>query len=88
MIGGVKMAERKRKVRPTAILTLPIHPDLKDRIGEAADKAQMPMNEFVANVMAEHLGCPELAQIPRKTFGRPRIKNVPVSARANSLPRS
>lgn len=67
------MAKGKRKVRPTDILTLPVDPELKKLIGEAADKADKSMNEFVAEIIAKALGRPELARIPRKKFGRPRL---------------
>jgi hypothetical protein len=66
------MVKGKRPVRPAAILTIPIDPDLKELIGQAADDAEMPMNEWVASVVADKLGRPELAKIPRKSFGRPR----------------
>jgi len=48
------------------------HPDLRIEIGKAADRDGVPMNEFVARVLADHLGRPELAVIPRKSVGRPR----------------
>lgn len=52
--------------------TIRISQELKDEIGRAADEAGLPMNEFIARVLAEHLGQPSLAAIPRKPSGRPR----------------
>lgn len=69
---GMKFSPRRRTVRPAAILTLPIDPRLKEAIGKAADEAGLSMNEWVAQLAAEALGVPEYAEIPRKTFGRPR----------------
>lgn len=66
-------------MRPAVILTLPVQPELKDAIGTAADAKGMPMNEFVAEVLAQYLGRPELAAIPRKAFGRPRKPAVPTN---------
>lgn len=59
-------------VKTAVILTLPISPELKNAIGDKADAANLPMNEWVARVLAEMLGRPELAAIPRKSMGRPR----------------
>lgn len=66
------MIRGKRPVRPAAVLTVPLDPELKELIGQAADEAELPMNEWVASVIAEKLGRPDLAKIPRKSFGRPR----------------
>lgn len=45
---------------------------LKDLIGKKADKKNLPLSEYVALIMARHVGRPELAAIPRKKMGRPR----------------
>ncbi len=50
---------------------------LKQVIGDAADKAGLPMNEYMARVLADHLGRPELAAIPRGLGGRPRKQLAP-----------
>lgn len=71
------MKNGKRPMRPAAILTVPIDPDLKELIGQAADDEGVPMNEWVAEVLAKKLHRPDLAKIPRKPFGRPRSKAVP-----------
>lgn len=47
-------------------------PRLKDLAGEAADREGLPLSEFVVKVLAERLGRPELALVPRKRPGRPR----------------
>ena len=62
----------KRPMRPAAILTINIDPELKNLIGERADEERLPMNEWVAQVLAKKLGRPDLAEIPRKSLGRPR----------------
>jgi hypothetical protein len=69
-------ARRKRPVRPAAILTVPINPELKEAIGEAADGERMAMNEWVCRTVAKALGRPDLAAVPRKRFGRPRKEAV------------
>ncbi len=53
---------------------------LKDLIGKKADKANLPLSEYVAKVMAKHVGRPDLAVIPRKKMGRPRLTS-PVAGR-------
>lgn len=54
------------------VIFAPVHPELKRLIGERADKAGVPMNEYVAKILADHIGKKELAAIPRKKMGRPR----------------
>lgn len=58
--------------KPAVIITLPIHPELKELIGRAADGDGVPMNEWVSKLVAQALGRPDLAAIPRKPLGRPR----------------
>lgn len=68
---------RGRKMpKPAVIMTIPVDPELKDLIGQAADDDGIPMNEWVAKVAADALGRPDLAKIPRKAFGRPRKEAV------------
>lgn len=57
---------------PAVLVSLPISHELKEAIGAAADAAGMAMNEWIAELVAKHFGRPELAEIPRKPFGRPR----------------
>jgi hypothetical protein len=56
----------------TTLLSLPVSPELKEAIGQAADAEGLAMNELVARILADHLRRPELAAIPRKPMGRPR----------------
>lgn len=70
------MKKRAKRMRPSVILTVPLDPRLKELIGTAADAADMPMNEWVAQVLANHLQRPELGIVPRKPFGRPRNKDL------------
>lgn len=67
----------KLGVDPVARIEFRLHPDLKDLIGTEADKTGLPMNELLSKILAEHFGRPELATIPRKSFGRPRKERVP-----------
>ena len=55
------------------ILTVPLHPELKKILHRAADAENLPMNEFVARVLAKHFNRPELGTIPRKKMGRPAL---------------
>ncbi len=51
-------------------------PRLKELIGQAADKADVPMNEWIAGILARRLGRPDLAAIPRLPLGRRRKESV------------
>ena len=48
-----------------------VSPELKELIGEEADKSGMPMTDFVAVTMARKVKRPDLAPKPRRA-GRPR----------------
>ncbi len=66
--------EKKRKiVKLTVALSVPISPALKEAVDRAAMAEKIPTNEWVARHLAEVLNQPELAEIPRKAFGRPRL---------------
>lgn len=60
--------------KPAVILTLPIDPELKELISQQAEDQGMRMNEYVAKVMAQKLGRPELGRIPRRPIGRPKLQ--------------
>lgn len=47
-------------------------PRLKDLAGKRADREGLPLSELVVKALAEYLGRPDLAVIPRKKPGRPR----------------
>lgn len=47
-------------------------PELKQLVGEAADRADIAMSEWVVRALAEKLGRPDLAIVPRKKPGRRR----------------
>jgi len=53
-------------------MVLHVDAELKTVVGEHADKAGVPLNEYVAKVLAAHVRRPALGKIPRKSFGRPR----------------
>lgn len=59
-------------------LTAQIHvyadPKLKELMGRVSDKAGLPLSEYIVRLLAEHVGRPELATVPRKQQGRPRKK--------------
>lgn len=56
-----------------------VHPELKKLIEEKAEEMGMFLNEYLARLLAEHVGRPDLNWIPRKRRGgnrkgRPRTK--------------
>jgi hypothetical protein len=57
-------------------LTIPMMvytpPEVKRLAGLAADKADIPLSEWVVRAMCDALRRPELAVIPRKKPGAPR----------------
>jgi hypothetical protein len=61
-----------KEPKMTALIRVYCDPRLKDEAGRAATEANLPLNEYVARVLAMHLGHPELGHIPRKPMGRPR----------------
>ncbi len=65
--------DKKRPVKLTTHLHLPVAPELKELVDQAAYDAGLPTNEYVAKILAEKLRRPDLARIPRKPMGRPRI---------------
>lgn len=56
----------------TAEIRVYADPQLKALAGAAADERGVPLSEFVVQVLAQHLGRPDLAKVPRKSIGRPR----------------
>lgn len=69
--------KKKRKRIVPAIFTFRLDPELKKLLGEEADKEGVPLNEYMAGILAEHIGHPDLAKIPRKSIGRPRNDYIP-----------
>lgn len=61
-----------KMVEPVARIEFRCSEELKELIGKSADKEGLPMNEYLAKVVADHLGRPDLAEIPRISMGRPR----------------
>lgn len=51
-------------------------PRLKDLAGKEADKRGIPLSELVVRALADYLGRPELATVPRKAPGRRRKQLV------------
>jgi len=68
------MSASSKNWRPTlkAILYLEIASELKEIVGQLADTENLPVNEYVARLLAKHIKRPDLALIPRKKMGRPR----------------
>jgi hypothetical protein len=56
------------------MLPVKLHPKLHERIGREAEKANMPMTEFVSRLVADALGCPDLGVVQRKWPGRKRLE--------------
>jgi hypothetical protein len=46
--------------------------ELKDLAGLEADKANIPLSEWIVRVVAKQIGRRDLAEVPRKKLGRPR----------------
>jgi hypothetical protein len=60
------------KQKMTAEIRVYCHPDLKNLIGDMADKADLSLSEYVVRVLADHAKRPALREVPRKRSGRPR----------------
>lgn len=60
-------------------LLVRLDPELKKLIGEEADRLEIEggMGELAVQILAQHFGRKDLAKIPRKKMGRPRIHAVP-----------
>ena len=69
----------EKKMRLTESIGVRVDPKLKDLAGEAADKAGVPLSEWVARAIAKELGKPELGEIPRHSIGRPRKQRKAVA---------
>lgn len=67
----------EKKMRLTSSMTVTIAPELKDLVDQSAYNLGLPTNEFVAKILADKLKRPDLAKIPRKPFGRPRVRVKP-----------
>jgi len=48
--------------------------ELKEIVGKESDKTGETLNDVVTRVLAEHIGRPDLAEVPRAKPGRPRKK--------------
>jgi hypothetical protein len=68
------MKKGKKPMRLTVALNLPVSPELKDLVDQAAYDAGLATNELVAQILAEKFNRPDLAKIPRKPYGRPRVR--------------
>lgn len=65
----------------TVRLNIPVPPELKDLVDQAAYDAGKPTNQFVAEILQSVVAPnrPQLAIIPRKPMGRPRLRVVEAS---------
>lgn len=56
-------------------LLVRLEPELKRLIGEQADRLGIEggMGELAVRILAQHFKRPDLAKVPRKKMGRPRI---------------
>lgn len=61
---------RQNELMATTI-TAPVHPDLKKLIARKAREERLPMNWFIARILAGYLERPDLANVPSKQRGRP-----------------
>ncbi len=69
------MEASKKQERPLQLIAnlfVQIQPELKELANKAADAEEIPLNHFIARLLANHLKRPDLATIPYKRMGRPR----------------
>jgi hypothetical protein len=69
----------KRKVKMAADIRVYCDPELKRVAGAVALKEDLPLSELTAKALAAYVGRPDLAKIPRKSFGRPRKETARAS---------
>lgn len=58
-------------------VTLRLHPDLKEAIGQMADEKRVAMNDLMHEALARFVERPDLVRAPKEPVGR---KRKPVSA--------
>lgn len=63
-----------REKKLTADIRVYAAPELKSLIWDEAEKTGIPLSEYIVRVLAQHIGRPDLAVIPRISVGRPRGK--------------
>lgn len=55
-----------------ATVYIELNAELKELIGRAADEQNLPLNAFIAKILAKSMKRPDLAAIPKNRIGRPR----------------
>jgi hypothetical protein len=68
------LLRKKRRTSLTVITQVPSSAAWKEAAGRKAQELEIPLSEYIVRVVAEALGDPNLAIIPRKPAGRPRKK--------------
>jgi hypothetical protein len=58
------------------VVSIKMRPELKEELERAADAAGLPMNRWIVELIANRVGKPELARVPRKRMGRPNKQAV------------
>lgn len=53
-------------------ISLKLNDGLRELVAQQADKLDLPMNEVIVHILAEHFGRKDLATVPRKRPGRHR----------------
>ena len=53
----------------TVVLSIRVNPDLRAWFVNETLRTQVPMNELISEILAKHIGQPDLAKIPRKRPG-------------------
>ena len=66
------MASEKKIVADD--LHIRVHPGLRRLVLDAADEADVSVNEVIAKILADHFEKPELGIVPRGRIGRPPIR--------------
>ena len=75
--------EEEKCVMPY-IFCLRIHPDLHDLAETKAAANGLPLSEFIARILADHLDRPDLAIVPRKPYRRKPSTNGHIKKRARA----
>ncbi len=57
------------------LMSIKIQGDLYNLIASEADRKQTTMIDVISELLANGLGHPELAEVPRQRSGRPRTKH-------------
>lgn len=64
-----------KEVKPMSYqLLIKMKSELGDLLAQEADKEKLPLSEWVVKLIAKRFERPDLGEVPRISFGRPRAK--------------